>query len=110
MDLDGLLIETEARVLVGEELFDLETLITLELDHLTHALGLGVADDCAIASCIHVSLLVLRALWGGGRGEPGERTKFLLDDLENLLVVKLARDALYSGQGLASITLCDVNP
>lgn len=36
-----------------------------------------------------------------------KRTKFLLDDLENLLVIKLARDTLNSGQGLASITLCD---
>ena len=50
VDLDGLLVETEARVLVGEELLDLETLIALELNHLTHALGLGVTDDCAIAS------------------------------------------------------------
>lgn len=36
-----------------------------------------------------------------------KRTKFLLDDLENLLVIKLARDTLNRGQGLASITLCD---
>ena len=33
-------------------------------------------------------------------------TEVLLDDLEDLLVVKLLRNALNSGQGLATITLC----
>ena len=81
--LDGFLIESKALILVGEELLDLKTLIALELDHLAHTLGFGVANDGAIAS------------------------ELLLDDLENLLMVKLARDALDSGQGLASITLWD---
>lgn len=33
-------------------------------------------------------------------------TKLLLDDLENLLLVKLLRETLDGGQGLASISLC----
>lgn len=80
-NLDGLLIESEALVLVGEEFLDLQALVALELDHLSHALGLGVADDSAIAS------------------------EILLDDLQDLLVVKLAGNPLHGGQGLASITL-----
>jgi len=83
VDLDGLLIEAEAFVLVGEEFLDLQALIALELDHLAHALGLCVTDDGAIAS------------------------KVLLDNLEDLFVIKLAGDPLDSGQGLASITLLD---
>jgi hypothetical protein len=35
------------------------------------------------------------------------RTKLLLDDLEDLLVIELGRDTLHRSQGLASITLCD---
>lgn len=37
-----------------------------------------------------------------------KRTKGLLDDLENLLVIKLGRDTLHGGQGLASIALCNI--
>jgi hypothetical protein len=33
-------------------------------------------------------------------------TKLLLDDLENLLVIELRRNALHRGQGLTSITFC----
>ena len=40
----------------------------------------------------------------GGRGEP--RTKLLLDDLENFLLVKFLRKTLDRGQSLATITLC----
>jgi hypothetical protein len=47
--LDGLLVETQTRLLVGEEVFDLEAMVALELDHLSHPLGLGVADDGSIA-------------------------------------------------------------
>jgi len=82
VDLDGLVIEAEASLLVGEEFPDLGTLITLELNHLAH---LAVANDGAIAS------------------------KLLLDNLENLLVVKLAGDTLNSGQSLASITLLNTD-
>lgn len=51
VDFDGLVIETESVVLVGKELLDLVALITLELDHLSHSLGIGVVNDGAIASC-----------------------------------------------------------
>lgn len=78
--LDGLVIEAEAILLISEELLDLGTLITLELDHLAH---LGVTDDGAIAS------------------------ELFLDNLKNLLVVELARNTLNGGQSLTSITLCD---
>jgi hypothetical protein len=80
-NLDGLLIKSKTLVLVGEEFLDLQALVALELNHLSHALGLRIADDSAIAS------------------------EILLDDLEDLLVVKLAGNPLDSGQGLPSITL-----
>jgi hypothetical protein len=85
VDLDGLLVETETGVLVNEEVFDLEALVALELDHLSQALGLGVADDGAIAG------------------------ELFLDDLENLLAVELGGYTLNGGQGLTSITLLNAN-
>lgn len=85
VELDGVLIETQPIGLVGQKFLDLVALIALELDHFAHSLGLGVRDDRAIAS------------------------EFLLDDLENFLVVKLGGDALDSGQGLASIALLNTN-
>lgn len=45
--LDGLRIQLEAFLLVGQELLDILTLISLKLNHLTH---LSVRDDGAIAS------------------------------------------------------------
>lgn len=36
----------------------------------------------------------------------GTHTKLLLDDLENLFLVKLLRKTLNSGQSLSTITLC----
>jgi hypothetical protein len=80
-NLDGLGIKTEALLLVAQEFLDILSLITLKLDDFTH---LGVAHDGAIAS------------------------KGLLDDLEDLLLVKLLGESLNSGQGLASIALCEV--
>ena len=50
VDFDGLLVETQAVVLVRDELLDLVALVALELDHVAHALGVGVVDDGAIAS------------------------------------------------------------
>jgi len=69
VDLDGLLIKSEALVCLSrvsemrlledetklltfgnKELLDLGALIALELDHLAHTLGLGVTNDGAIAS------------------------------------------------------------
>jgi hypothetical protein len=38
--------------------------------------------------------------------QESKRTELLLDHLENLLLVKLLRKTLDSGQSLASITLC----
>jgi len=101
--LDGLLIEREAGLLVDEEILDLETVVALELDHLAHTLGLGVTDDGAIAGCperLASGLLIIAEMSG--------HTEFLLDDLENLLVVELGGYTLDRSQGLASITLCGI--
>ena len=80
MDLDGLGVDIEALVLIDQELFDILALIALELDHLAHLL---IVDDGAIAG------------------------KLLLDDLEDLLLVELCRDALDGGQGLTTIAFCE---
>lgn len=48
--LDGLLIETQARLRIDEKLLDFEAMIALELNHLAVTLGLGVANNGAIAS------------------------------------------------------------
>jgi hypothetical protein len=109
VDFDGLLVETQAVVLVREELLDLVALIALELDHVAHALGVGVVDDGAIAGC-STRLAPWLKRKGGTIRCPKEGvmslTEVLLDDLENLLVVKLLRNALDGGQGLTTITLC----
>lgn len=70
VDLYGLGIHLEAFLLVDKKVLDVFTLIALKLDHLAH---LGVVDDGAIAG------------------------KLLLDDLENLLLVKLLGETLNSG-------------
>ena len=80
--LDGLRIKTKALLLVGQEILDILALISLELDDLTH---LGVCD------------------YGSITGE------FLLDDLEDLLLVKLLGQTLHGGQRLASIALCGMS-
>ena len=64
--LDGLGVQLQA-ILINEEFLNVFTLITLKLNHLSH---LSVCDDSAIAG------------------------KLLLDDFENLLLVKLLRQAL----------------
>lgn len=74
--LDGLRIKTKALLLVGQEVLDILALISLELDDLTH---LGVCDYGSIAG------------------------EFLLDDLENLLLVELLRQTLDGSQGLSLI-------
>lgn len=78
MDLNGLGVELKAFLLVYQKLLDIFALVTLELDHLAH---LGVVDDGAIAS------------------------EFLLDDLEDFLLVKFFGKTLDRGQGLTSIAL-----
>jgi len=82
VDLDGLGIKLEAFLLVGQELLDILTLISLQLNHLTH---LSVCDDGAIAG------------------------ELLLDDLENFLLVKLLGETLNSGQSLTTIALLNPN-
>ena len=82
MDLDGLGIQLQAFLLVDEELLHILTLVTLQLNHLAH---LGVVDNGAIAG------------------------EFLLDHLEDLLLVELLRQALHRGQGLAAIALLDTD-
>jgi len=82
MDLDSLSIKLQAFLLVGEELLNILALISLKLNHLAH---LSVDDDGAIAS------------------------KFLLDDLEDFLLVKLLRKTLDSGQSLTTIALLNTN-
>lgn len=62
VDLDGLAIKAQALLLIGQEVLDIFALVALELNHLAH---LGVGDDGAIAG------------------------EFLLDHLEDLLLVKL---------------------
>ena len=79
--LDGLRIKTKALLLVGQEVLDVFALLSLELDDLPH---LGVCD------------------YGSITGE------FLLDHLEDLLLVELLRQTLDGSQGLASIALCVV--
>jgi len=80
VDLDGLGIEFKPFFLVDQEFLDIFALIPLKLDHLAH---LAVVDDGAIAG------------------------KFLLDDLENLLLVEFLRKALNRRQSLTTIALLD---
>jgi hypothetical protein len=73
--------------------------VALQLDHLAHTLGLGVTDDGAIAGwsrLVLASELLVEM----------PHTELLLDDLEDLLVIELRRNALHRGQGLTSITFC----
>jgi len=81
MDLDGLRIEFEA-VLVDQEFLNVLALIPLKLDHLAH---LTVNNNGPIAR------------------------EFLLDDLENFLLIELLRQALYSRQSLTTISLLNPN-
>jgi len=82
MDLDGLGIKFESLFLVGEKLLDILALISLELDYLPH---LSVDDDGAIAS------------------------KFFLDDLEDLFLIKFFGETLNSRQSLTTIALLNTN-
>lgn len=78
MDLDRLSVKTKALLLVNEELLYVLALISLKLNDLTH---LGIVHDSAIAG------------------------ELLLDDLEDLLLIKLLWETLDGSQGLASIAL-----
>jgi hypothetical protein len=98
VDFDGLGIELKTFLLVGEEILNVLALVALELDYLTH---LRVVDDRSIASCgwCKCSFFIHRMTYHR------LRTELLLDHLENLLLVKLLRKTLDSGQGFASIAL-----
>lgn len=48
----------------------------------------------------------LVSLVGSERNVKKQRTEFLLDDLENFLLVEFLWKTLHSGQSLATITLC----
>jgi len=78
MDLDGLCVDVETFVLIDEEILYSIALVTLELDDVAR---LFVIHDGSIAS------------------------ELLLDDLQNLLQIKLGRNAFDCGQRLATITL-----
>lgn len=80
VDLDGLRIQLQPLLLIDQELLHILALVPLELNHLAH---LRVVDDGAIAG------------------------EFLLDDLEDLLLVELLWQALDRGQCLATIALCE---
>ena len=80
--LNGLRIEAKALLLIGQEFLNVLALVSLELDDLTH---FGVGDYGSIAG------------------------ELLLDDLEDLLLVKLLRQTLHGGQRLASIALCGMS-
>jgi hypothetical protein len=82
VDLDVTLIQLKAVVLVDEEVPDQLALVALELDHLTE---LPVEDGGAIAG------------------------KLLLDDFEDLSLVKLLGKSLDRSQGLASIALLNTD-
>jgi hypothetical protein len=80
VDLDGLSIKLKTLLLINEELLHILALIALELDHFAH---FGIDDNGAIAG------------------------ELLLDDLEDLLLVKLLGQTLDCSQGFATIALCE---
>lgn len=96
MDLDGLGIKLKTFLLIGQKLLNILALVSLQLNHLAH---LGIVDDGAIASW--VTLVKLDDL-----NSREEHTEFLLDHLQNLLLVKLLGKTLDGGQGLTTIAFC----
>ena len=94
-NLDGLGIELEAFLLIDQEFLNIFALIALKLDHLPH---LAIVDDGAIAS-----LTKQESARRMEAKQSTRRTKFLLDDLENLLLVEFLWKTLDCGQSLATI-------
>jgi len=82
VDLDGLGIQLKSFLFIGEEFLYILALIALKLNHLSH---LTINDDGAIAS------------------------EFLLDDLEDLLLIEFLRETLDSRQSLTTIALLNAN-
>jgi hypothetical protein len=97
--LDSLGIKLQALFLVGEELLDIFALITLKLDHLSH---LSIDDDGAIASYCDKSDL---CAYNNHIQRKEDPTELLLDDLEDLLLIKFLGETLDSRQSLATIAL-----
>ena len=62
MDLDGLGVQLETFLLVGQKLLNIFTLVSLQLNHITH---LSVVDDGSIAGCGTVTLAVVFCGYGG---------------------------------------------
>lgn len=79
VDLDGLCIQAQAFLLIGQELLNILALVALELNHLAH---LRVGNDGAIAG------------------------ELLLDDLEDLLLVEFLGETLHRGQRFTTIAFC----
>jgi len=82
VDLDGLGIQLKSFLFIGEEFLYILALIALKLNHLSH---LTINDDGAIAS------------------------EFLLDDLEDLLLIEFLGETLDSRQSLTTIALLNTN-
>lgn len=97
----GLRVEFESFLLIDQKFLDILALIPLELDHLAH---LTVVDDGAIASCDPGLAKTNPRALGMSRST---RTELLLNDLEDFLLIELFRETLDSGQGLATIALCE---
>lgn len=96
MDLDGLGIKLKTFLLIGQKLLNILALVSLQLNHLAH---LGIVDDGAIASWVMLVKL-------DGLNSREQHTEFLLDHLQNLLLVKLLGKTLDGGQGLTTIAFC----
>jgi hypothetical protein len=96
VDLDGLRINFET-IFGDEEFLNIFALISLKLNHLAH---LTVRDNGAIA-CWD---LLVAVHWHCCRYS---LTELLFDHLEDLLLVELLRNSLYSGQSLTTISLCE---
>lgn len=82
MDFDLTHRQSKAIDFVGQKFLYVFALVTLKLNHLTHFIA---DDDGAIAG------------------------EFLLDDLENLLLIELLGYSLDGGQGLPAIPLLDAD-
>lgn len=75
-------------------------MVSLQLNNLPH---LGVVHDGAIASCPTRSRLATVVFKFTGQRRGGGHTEFLLDDLEDLLLIELLRETLDSRQSLTTI-------
>lgn len=110
MDLDGLGIQLKTFLLVGQELLNIFPLISLQLNHLAH---LSIANDSAIAGCSNIWLALVLPAAELKSVESAmclamcrQHTELLLDNLQNLLLIKFLGKTLDRSQGLTTIALC----